>query len=139
MTVTADVNATDTTISVSGTLTNSFPVGTRIFVDPEWLVTKSVRESNIESANWDNQTGSSIDTTTPTSGDSITLPDSDTLTDAEINKRLKVWRNGVKQRYRGDYSGAFTDYGYKIDNDNDLIYFFPDLEDEDIEIENLVI
>jgi len=139
LTVTADVNAADTTISVSGTLTNSFPVGTRIFIDPEWLVTKSVRESNIESANWDGVTAAFIDLTTPTNGDAITTPDSDTLTDAEINKRLKVWRNGVKQRYRGDYSGAFTDYGYKIDDDNDLIYFFPALEAEDIEIENLVI
>lgn len=139
LTVSANVAAGATSISVTGTLSNSYPVGTQIFLDAEWSASKQLRESNIEFGNWDNVTAAFIDLTTPTSGDAITPPDSDTLTTTEINKRITVWRNGVKQRYRGDYSGAFTDYGYKLDDDNSRIYFYPSLEAEDIEVQNVII
>ena len=137
--VTANVDSIDTTISVTGTLSNDYNVDTRIFLDPNWAASKTPRENATEYGNWDNVTAAFVDLTTPTSGDAITPPDSDTLTTTEINKRITVWRNGVKQRYRGDYSGAFTDYGYKLDDDNSRIYFYPSLEAEDVEIENRLI
>lgn len=137
--VTTNVSATDTSVAVSGTLSLDYNVGSMLFLDVNYSAAKVPRENSIEYGIWDGVTAAFIDLTTPTTGDAITPPDSDTLTVTEINKRLSVWRNGRKLRYRGDYSGAFTDYGWKLDDDNSRIYFFPDLEDEDIEVENRLI
>lgn len=137
LTVTADVAAAATSISVSGTLTNDYPAGALIFLSYQSLAANLPRAANTLVSNFDNQTGAFIATASPTSGTAPVLPDASALTTEQVNKRLKVFRHGVKLRYRGEYSAPFTDYGYKIDNANNRLYIFPELAAEDIEVENI--
>ena len=139
LTMTADAAAGATSLSVSGTLTNDYPAGSAIFLDPQYLGQQTPRENSTEYGIWDNQTAAFIVAATPTSGDAITLPDATTLSVSEINRRMDVYRNGVRQRYRGVYTAPFTDYGYRIINSTGRVYVYPDLVAEELEIKNVKI
>lgn len=137
--VTADLAVGATSISVSGTLSNFYEAGSIVYLAPDAVAAKTPRESSIQHGHWDNQTGDYIDLTTPTEGDAVTPPDPGSLTANEINKRIEVYRDGVKQRYRGAYTAPFTEYGYRIDFGNNRVYLFPGMLSENIEVKNMLI